>query len=554
MVFQALLITLLATLCAGQFSTQTPYYPDNFGNPGGSGFLPAGPISPTYYFAVVVEYSADGHVNSATPSAILANNSITYSAFIRHAKLQMPESNIIVFPEHGLTTVDAQRSRHEVQLYSTQIPSPQSKPNPCDNRMNNVLQVLSCAAKQNSVHVVVNLPERDNCEGKGCPPDRICLFNTNVVFNRQGTIIARYRRSSYFSESQSACDVTKEDPTFHTDFNVTFGILNTHDILHYKPAIELMRKGVADFVYLGAWRSELPFLSAVQIQEGWARGLEVNLLAAGYDDPVNGYGGSGIYPARSGGSTVAMMPHTRQSQFLSSYVQKQRNTRIGQIQGGAVSASISPDSSNYIPQVEFKFLNDNLKPYKTQLLEKSNTSTRLCTNGLCCSFNISAKFPSNKENSMYYRMAVFNGTRKYQGKETIGLQVCSIISCNNSSLSSCGLSMNTGKDSALFEYISIQGEFYNRNSTFMPTTLLNTMLPLTLDAYEMKNQIISGRRACYLRTNGAIRNLQTFGIYSRLFDIDGLPESSEPSGQDTTRQVTSFFGLVILCMLTYFVR
>jgi len=45
------------------------------------------------------------------------------------------------------------------------------------------------------MYVVVNLPEIEYCkteEDDSCPEDLANYYNTNVVFNREGRIVARY--------------------------------------------------------------------------------------------------------------------------------------------------------------------------------------------------------------------------------------------------------------------------------------------------------------------------------------------------------------------------
>lgn len=135
------------------------------------------------------------------------------------------------------------------------------------------------------MYVVVNLPEKRPCESddKDCPSRGRYQYNTNVVFDRKGMVIARYgkmlfdfpsgrgsndffsfRYRKYNLFGEAGMDVTPEpeEITFSTDFGVTFGTFTCFDILFQKPAIELVVKhGVTDIVFPTAWFSELPFLT-----------------------------------------------------------------------------------------------------------------------------------------------------------------------------------------------------------------------------------------------------------------------------------------------------
>lgn len=58
-----------------------------------------------------------------------------------------------------------------------------------------ILVTISSAARQNEIYVVINIEEFLNCninsDNEYCPQLNLYLFNTNVVFDRNGTIIDR---------------------------------------------------------------------------------------------------------------------------------------------------------------------------------------------------------------------------------------------------------------------------------------------------------------------------------------------------------------------------
>lgn len=102
-------------------------------------------------------------------------------------------ADILVYPEGALNTV------HN----SIEVPLPQQNVVPCDSNANYslILRNISCAAREARKYVVVNLYMRTNCseeaiatnDTRPCtrPNENINVYSTTVVFNRNGTIIAR---------------------------------------------------------------------------------------------------------------------------------------------------------------------------------------------------------------------------------------------------------------------------------------------------------------------------------------------------------------------------
>lgn len=66
------------------------------------------------------------------------------------------------------------------------------------------MKILSCGARDNNIYMVINVPELHPCSNESifnvpwfmptsndCPPVGYFIYNTEVVFNRQGIVIAR---------------------------------------------------------------------------------------------------------------------------------------------------------------------------------------------------------------------------------------------------------------------------------------------------------------------------------------------------------------------------
>jgi hypothetical protein len=279
------------------------------------------------------------------------------------------------------------------------------------------------------------------------------------------------------------------------------------------------------------WTDRTPklplFVTAIQVQEGWSRVLDVNLLAAGYEDPGNRNGGSGIYAGRLG-RLVATMPLSKSSRLLISQVPKKNTALFASIPPGLTETKniLVPLHQNRSSDAESErlFFTDYLAPYTTRLLEATDTRSELCNRDLCCQFDVRTDEVPGHPNSASYRLAVFNGIRPLFGGRTAGIQVCAVISCDNSTLSSCGQPISAEKKLTAFKFISIQMSTNRVNSLHMPTTLQKSLLPLDVDAYELTSRILTDKLThVHLCTTKNIHNLWTFGIYTREYDLDDLP-------------------------------
>ena len=104
-------------------------------------------------------------------------------------------------------------------------------------------------------------------------------YNTDVVFDRNGTIISRfvylirrtnnlfvdfrYHKYNLFGEFDMDRPDEPEIETFETDFGVKFGIFTCFDILFKSPAQTVLNENIDAIVYPTNWHSELPFLTGL---------------------------------------------------------------------------------------------------------------------------------------------------------------------------------------------------------------------------------------------------------------------------------------------------
>lgn len=258
----------------------------------------------SYYEAGVVEFNYER--NADISEAVRTESNI--GKYVKIMEDAPKDLDIIVFPEMTLNNMET----------AVETPDPRSNVAPCDGYSNeNIVSRVSCAARTYNRYVVVNMVTKTPCpdadmlaneDPRDCKSrdDGFSYYNTNIVFDRNGTLISRYRKFNLFGE-----EVDKPFKpsliTFDTDFGVKFGHFICFDLMFRSPALELVRtQNVTDIIFPTMWFSELPFLTAVQVQQNWAFANKVNLLAAGANRPEVGSTGTGIYAAQFG-SLVSVM-------------------------------------------------------------------------------------------------------------------------------------------------------------------------------------------------------------------------------------------------------
>ncbi|XP_018335021.1 vanin-like protein 2 [Agrilus planipennis] len=212
--------------------------------------------SQSTYKAAVVEFSP--RISAYNPQDLLLENAAFYVDYIENAAELGVE--IIVFPEDGLTGLNiwtADVTFESIAKYSTFVPEIKDEIAPCDyssvNYYAKALIDLSCSARTNGIYTVINVLEKSFSSDNST-----FLYNTDVVFDRNGVVIAKYRKVNLFNEAFVTPGNTTV--TFQTDFGVTFAIFTCFDILFKNPSVDVLTDTISDVIYPVAWFSEVPFL------------------------------------------------------------------------------------------------------------------------------------------------------------------------------------------------------------------------------------------------------------------------------------------------------
>jgi len=512
-----------------------------------SSLLASTPESLTYE-AGVVEFNY-GSQRNITSDALLISNLRHYLEIMENAPSNL---DIIVFPELTLNSFET----------ALEVPEPEENISPCDNgsfAIESTVKQISCAAKNFSRYVVINIvtkvicPDSDmiaqndprNCSDRN---DGFSYYNTNIVFDRSGTVISRYRKFNLFGERVDK-PYKPSMVYFDTDFGVRFGQFICFDLQFRYPALELVRTyNITDIVFPSMWYSELPFLTAVQLQKYWAYVNNVNLLAAGSNNPAVASTGTGIY-AGSKGSLISVMERTNNSTLYTATVPKR---------GIGDHIQINEQIVQYtnLEMASLDLWRDQLEPYSIRFLEDDvqmapNTSNIIeqCHGDLCCTFDYSAY--TMLTGKPYYRLAfvAYHGKRTFSGLADAGVVVCAVIACQANNVASCGIRNETFNFATHWHKLEVSGKFpYGNQYNYMPNTLDTSIMPFGVNEinYEQKMIESGNGHSNYYITMGLSNNLRhefyTFGIYGRDFNLD----IAETEAAASTLQISSLLivGLI----------
>ncbi|XP_055594724.1 vanin-like protein 2 [Uranotaenia lowii] len=433
-----------------------------------------------------------------------------YEQLIRSEEAQ--NLDIIVFPELTLNTLSD-------PVY---VPEPPDAIIPCRPDSPELLSRVSCLAAETGKYIVINLSEIFNCDStpeddpRPCGPHGFHRYNTDVVFDRNGAVIARYRKFNLFREPGTNTTHLPEIVTFETDFGVTFGIFTCFDLLFARPALELVKRDVTDIIFPSMWVSEPPFLTSTQIFESWAYANNVNLIASGTNYAPAGSTGTGVFNGRNGAVFSFVTGEATRRLFpvrvpkikrdVPAEEQKETDTFSGRLHGKKLEdIRMGRDFLEYFTTMQI-----NPERYHDEI------GQIICNGDFCCDFSVKLTVIPDREVTHHYRFAVFDGDRTFQGYVDAHVSICGIIACRNESLASCGLPLHENSNYLELEEIFIKGRFDANGTLAMPNSLDDMLHSLDKDYYQFHSVVnySTNQQNVEMILTNPVANLQTFAIYA----------------------------------------
>ncbi|XP_013870188.1 biotinidase [Austrofundulus limnaeus] len=428
---------------------------------------------------------------------------------------------ILVFPEDGIHGFNFTRS--SIYGYLETVPDPQQESwNPCKEpgRHNNteVLQRLSCMARRFKLYLVANMPDLQPCTPKtdpACPSDGRWQFNTNVVFNSDGLLVARYHKQNLYFEESFNTPPQPEIVTFETPFAGRFGLFICFDILFREPTIALVEKGVNQLIFPTAWMNAFPLLDSVQFQRAFSTGANVTLLAANLRKDPFRMTGSGIYTPFSATYHHAKKGDPEEGRLIVARVPVidplwgRRSTDVdvtGSEPTVAMTSAYCHTESCADPPVYRTFTSSMMHdPFKFVLLKETGSDLTVCDSPLCC--HLQYKWTVHKPEELY-ALGAFAGMHVVNGR--YALQVCAVVRCADLEPSSCGQVVEEAESKLDF---SLEGRFQTRY--VYPSVLASRMV---LEEPEKLEKSADGRVA--MKHSSVTGGLVTACLYGRMYHLD----------------------------------
>ncbi|XP_060605524.1 pantetheinase-like isoform X2 [Ruditapes philippinarum] len=458
------------------------------------------------------------------------------NVFVEQARKASEQgAKIIVFPEYGITGFD--HSRNSIVPFLEDIPDSSTDWNPCmePDRFADtlVLRNLSCTAQMYKIYIVANMGDMKTCDkmtDETCPHDGRYQFNTNVIFDNNGQLVARYHKLHMYDETPLFDPAPNaEHVYFDTPFG-RFGTIVCFDIMQNEPTQVLLNKySITNLLVTSAWNVFLPFIIPQQMYSGLAKKSGINVIASNIRNSLYQMAGSGIF-----GNDIQSLSDVNSNGAEGILLVSEIETEEAKIY--APNTIMSINSSGKVKQ----FINKTYEgTYRFGLnmsyaiMEGQSGIVTSCKDDVCCV--VTYQFKSRDENETIILSVVDELLYK---PGIIHMQYCAVFKCSPHTIYSCDYD-DIFVINSIFADIKIQGYFDNGVTFPLVTTIDNNELTMDMDKYTFddKNAI--------LHSNQFENPLLAAVVYNTLhLDVIKTGASSNVA-QGTTLSLSTFLLIYI---------
>lgn len=418
---------------------------------------------------------------------VLAVKLFNLKRYERAISLVANDTDIIVFNEDGITgwPLGYDEGRDGALPWLEEIPAIGSVPcksQSVDPEASPSVFYGSLFAKNYGLTVVIDIGEVEWCDderGQSCPSDGRWQFNTQLVFSSDGSLLARHRKLHLFLADANIFNYPAPAlDHFESSFGVTFGMLVCFDIWFRYPGFALAEGelGLENFILSSWWENNgtLPLVSAVNMQQAFARGARANLL--GCSVGVSFFNsGSGVYngpgqeqnfvynvqfPSLDMHIVSMELPVSPRTQELPHPWKRTISITQEEYKG---FLAVEPRESNIVapPGPRSRLISMPEDATVSELtISSGDTSTGviLTNGGLECAFSFATSNSTISEGSfalMAYQGPYFDGM--------LYADVCAMFKCNDE-YGCSALTLDAGE--VVFDHVSITASFNDRQPAY----------------------------------------------------------------------------------------
>lgn len=286
------------------------------------------------------------------------------------------------------------------------------------------------------------------------PKDGHFQFNTNVVFENDGHLIAKYQKQHQYDIENNIFNPGSQISSSIT-FSTSFGMLICLDILHKEPGSSLVSTlNMKNFILPLAWGNNFPFHMSLEVEQSWSLKHKVNLLTANLQYGHESFKGHSKLAYYSSGSGIYSSGHA-----VHYYIS---DINLSSAMGDIIITEVpeDPERSNTGNDNGKVLHPENIKSrtstYLTyRFLEHSNrvievTHKYLEKSSITCRVEYSIQILGLLER---YALGAFIGVKPRD--QSFGYAVCVIVKCRTPNIQDCGSPIEGYSSNTLFNSLHI---------------------------------------------------------------------------------------------------
>jgi len=250
------------------------------------------------------------------------------------------------------------------------------------------------------------------------------LYNTLLVFDDQGKLIARYRKFHLFNEPSVSTTDKQEISTFENKFG-KFGLAICADILFEDPIKSLVEKEKINHLILSTdWFDAQPNLAAVSFHSSVAIKYGINIVTSNRRLLEIGSFGSLIASANTGVRVQSKLNDNKRLLIAELPIgNNTKNHKCTHTQRETVGSDIyKADRKSLKKQVgrkNYKPLETPFELFQSKQLEKTEGSVSVCDGVTCCELDYKMKESFNYDGDDYFNYYLIAGNRKSKSQDPL---------------------------------------------------------------------------------------------------------------------------------------